>query len=197
MKRFLLSVILAASIGVSGPAMAASPASAKSYVDRVATQVLDVVKNGANTEAAKQAKIESIFSDKVDIAFVAKFVLGKHWRTANTQQQQEYLAAYKPFILKNYAGKLAKYSGETYTIKDAHADGDASVVTMAIHDQSGQDVMVDYRLRGGDGAMKIVDITIEGVSLLTTQRSEFNGIVERKGIDGLIEALKKQVASKG
>ena len=67
---------------------------------------------------------------------------------------------------------------------------------MEINDTSGQAILVDYRLRGDSGAFKIVDITVEGVSLLTTQRSEFNGIVERKGIDGLIEALKKQVASK-
>jgi phospholipid transport system substrate-binding protein len=196
MKRFVATVLVVAGFFAAGAASAASPTAAKGFVDTVATKVMEIVKNEGLAREAKQSRIESLFVDKVDINFVAKFVLGKHWRVANPQQQKDYISAYRPFILKNYASKLAKYSGQTYSLKNARVDGDASVVTMAIHDTNGQDVMVDYRLRGDVGSFKIIDITVEGVSLLTTQRSEFNGIVERKGIDGLVEALKKQVAAK-
>ncbi|MFZ4540722.1 MAG: MlaC/ttg2D family ABC transporter substrate-binding protein [Rickettsiales bacterium] len=195
MKRFLLSAMLAASLVVSSAASAANSAAAKSFIDTVATQVLALVKDTNLSKGDKQEKIEALFSDKVDIDFVAKFVLGKHWRTATPQQQQDYVAAYKPFILKNYAGKLTKYSGQTYTLKNARAEGEQTVVTMEINDPNGQSVNVDYHLKG-EGSFKIVDIAVEGVSLLTTQRSEFNGIVENKGVDGLITALKNQVAGK-
>lgn len=197
MKRFLSTLVVVASLSLSSAALAASSAAAKNFIDTVATQVLSLVKDEGVSKSEKQAKIESIFSDKVDINFVAKFVLGKHWRTATPAQQTDYVAAYKPFILKNYAGKLTKYSGQTYALKNARADGEATVVTMEINDTNGQKVNVDYRLKADGSAFKIVDIAVEGVSLLTTQRSEFNGIVEKKGVDGLIEALKKQVASKG
>ena len=196
MKNFLSTLLLAATLVVSQTASAANAAGAKNFVDALATQVLDLVKDSGVSASEKKAKIESIFSDKVDIDFVAKFVLGKHWRTATPEQQASYVAAYKPFILKNYANKLTKYSGQTYTLKNARADGDSSLVTMEINDPDGQKVNVDYKLKG-DSNFKIVDIAVEGVSLLTTQRSEFNGIVERKGLDGLIDALKKQVAAKG
>jgi phospholipid transport system substrate-binding protein len=195
MKRRFLSLLIAMSIAAPLPA-SAGPAEAKAFVDQVATQVLAIVKKDGISSGEKQAKVEAMFADKVDINFVSKFVLGKHWRTATLAQQKEYVAAYRPFILKNYASKLAKYSGETYTLKNARIDGDASVVTMEIRDPNGQDIIVDYRLHGGGSGYKIVDITIEGVGLLTTQRSEFNGIVENKGVDGLIAALRKQVASK-
>ena len=197
MKRTVLSLLVAATLAVSGVAQASNPTAAKSFVDNVAVQVLALVKNEKLSKDQKQSKIEAIFSDKVDINFVAKFVLGKHWRTATPAQQSKYVSAYRPFILKNYAGKLTKYSGQTYTLKNARVDGDASVVTMEINDPNGQNVIVDYRLRGDAGAFRIIDITVEGVSLLTTQRSEFNGIVERKGVDGLIDALKSQVANRG
>jgi len=195
MKRFLSSAVLAMTLLMSQAANAANPDAAKQFVDTLATQVLALVKNDGISQADKQSRIETIFSDKVDIAFVARFVMGKHWRTATVQQQQDYIAAYRPFIMKNYANKLTKYSGQTYGLKNARADGDATVVTMEINDPNGQTVNLDYRLKG-EGSFKIVDITVEGVSLLATQRSEFNGIVERRGIDGLIDALKKQVASK-
>jgi phospholipid transport system substrate-binding protein len=195
MKRFLSSAVLAVILLLSQASSASNPDAAKQFVDTVATQVLALVKNDSISQADKQSRIETIFADKVDIPFVAKFVLGKHWRTATPAQQKDYVAAYRPFILKNYANKLTEYSGQTYGLKNARVDGDASVVTMEINDPNGQKVNVDYRLKG-EGSFKIVDITVEGVSLLATQRSEFNGIVERRGIDGLIEALKKQVASK-
>lgn len=194
MKHVFISAVTALVMMAASTAQAGA-VDAKAYVDRVATQVLDVVKNDG-TKEEKQTRIEKVFADKVDINFVAKFVLGKHWREATPAQQKDYIAAYQPFILKNYAGKLAKYSGQTYELKSARVDDDASVVPMIIHDTDGKDVEVDYRLRSVGNSFKIVDITVEGVSLLTTQRSEFNGIVERKGIDGLIEALKAQVAAK-
>lgn len=190
--RFISSVAaMAACVCVmfSQPAQAMD---AKAYVDGVAKQVLAVVGSDAST-LDKQHKIESIFSDKVDIEFIAKFVLAKHWRTASAPQQQAYLGAYKPFILKNYASKLAKYSGQTYDIKNARADGDVSVVTMIVHDTDGKDIQIDYRLQGE----KIVDIVVENVSLLTTQRSEFNSVVESKGLDYLIDRLKQSAAAKG
>ena len=199
MKRFLIAATAAASLVISaGANAAADPAGAKTFVDTTATQVLTLVKNDSLSKDEKQAKIEGIFADKVDINFVAKFVLGKSWRTATPQQQQDYIAAYKPFILKNYAAKLTKYSGQTYTLKNARpdADADTAVVTMEIDDPDGQKVNVDYHLRNDGGGFKIVDIAVEGVSLLTTQRSEFSGIIENKGVDGLIAALKTQVANK-
>ncbi len=197
MNRIVISVLLAASLSISTAAFAANPASAKSFIDGLAVQVLTLVKSEAVSKSEKQSRIEALFADKVDINFVAKFVLGKHWRTATPQQQTAYVAAYKPFILKNYASKLTKYSGQTYTLKNTRVDGDASVVTMEIDDPDGQKINVDYRLRDDSGAFKIVDISVEGVSLLTTQRSEFNAIIENNDMDYLIDRLKKQVAAKG
>ncbi len=194
MRRLLLALVAASSLAAH--AYAEPAPAAQGFVDALASKVIDIVKDEGASRADKETKIETLFVDKVDIDFIAKFVLGKNWRTATPEQQKNYVAAYKPFILKNYAGRLAKYSGQTYTLKNSRMDGDASMVTMVIHDTDGKDVVVDYRLQPKGKSFKVVDIIVEGVSLLQTQRSEFNGIVERKGIDGLIQALQTQVASK-
>jgi phospholipid transport system substrate-binding protein len=194
MKKFLLPLLAVLSMAFN--AQAADPVAAKAFVDTVASQVLTVVKDSGMSKDAKEAKLESIFSDKVDIDFIAKFVLAKNWRAATPAQQQAYLAAYKPFILKNYASRLTKYSGQTYTLKNQRDDGDAAVVTMEIIDPNGQNVDVDYRLRDeGGGKFRVVDIVVEGVSLLTTQRSEFSSIVDAHGMDYLTDRLKQQVAA--
>lgn len=176
---FMLSVTLAP---------AAFAADAKLFVDSVARQVLAVAQSNAPM-ADKKQQIITLFDDKIDIPFIAKFVLAKHWRSATPAQQEAYLAAYKPFILKNYAAKLAKYSGQTYELRNARPDGDAEIVSMVIHD-SGKDVLVDYRIQND----KITDIVVENVSLLATQRSEFNSIVESQGLDYLITRLQGAAA---
>lgn len=195
MKRRLIALAALFGVLVSTPMLAASPDAAKAFVDGFASKVLAIVSNSSGSRSDKQAQIETLFSDKVDIDYIAKFVLGPSWRTATAAQQAAYVAAYKPFILKNYSGRLTKYSGQTYTLKGARSEGDTAYVTMLINDPDGQNITLDYRLRETGGSFKITDITVEGVSLLNTQRSEFKSVVNSKGIDGLIEALEKQVAA--
>lgn len=193
MKRFMLTVVTA--MLVSAAAHAGSPKEAQAFVDGVSKQVLEVIKT-KDSEAVKLGKLETIFSTAVDIPFVGKYVLAKHWRTATDEQKAAYLAAYQPFVIKNYAGKLTKYSGQQYTLKNPRAAGSQYIVTMEIIDPGNPSIFVDYRLRETDGAYKVIDIAVEGVSLVATQRSEFNSIVNSKGLDYLISALQKQVAKK-
>lgn len=191
MKRWFATFVAACSL-YAGPVLAGSPDEAKIFVNSVAANVLEVIKTD-KTEREKLAALEVIFADAVDIPYVGKFVLGRHWRSASAAQRTAYLAAYQPFVIKNYAGKLTRYSGQNYTLENARATGDDYTVTMEILDPGNPSVFVDYRLREHAGSYKVVDIVVEGVSLVATQRSEFNSIVTRKGIDYLIGALEKQV----
>lgn len=211
MKRFSLGAVAVLSLFVastaalaadatetSAPAAAASPSgnAAQGYIDSLAQNVLAIVKDTNLDKTERTKKIEGLFTDKVDMDFIARFVVGKAWRASTPAQQQAYIAAYKPFILKNYASRLTKYSGQTYSLKKTRTEGDSSIVTMEIADSNGQSFLVDYRLRQQGSQFKILDIIVEGVSLLSTQRSEFSSIIDQKGIDGLTEALKKQVAAR-
>ncbi len=174
----------------AGPAQAGSAEGAKQFIDTVAKQVLGVLKTDAPV-TDKKRQLVTIFKTKVDIPYVARFVLGQHWRTASSSQQQSYMGAYGPFVLGNYASKLTRYSGQSYALKNARVDGDAYVVTMQITDGNSAGALVDYRLKSAGDSYQLTDIVVEGVSLLATQRSEFNSIVQNKGLDHLIDQLKK------
>lgn len=196
MRTWIKTAMAVAMLAASAPvANAGSPAEAQKFIDSVASQVLDVIKTNDST-AGKMTKLEGIFSGAVDIPYVGKFVLGRHWNTATPQQQKDYLAAYQPFVIKNYAGKLTKYSGQNYKLKNARGDDGQYVVTMEIVDPGNPSVFVDYTMREDNKSYKVIDIAVEGVSLRATQRSEFNSIVNSKGIDYLISALQKQAAKK-
>ena len=195
MKSWIKAAAAALSLFAAKAAHAGSPQEAQQFVDGVASNVLEVIKTKAST-AEKMGQLESIFAGAVDIPYVGKYVLGRHWNAASADQQQRYLAAYQPFVLKNYASKLTKYSGQNYKLKNARGENGQYVVTMEIVDPGNPSVFVDYTMREDAGSYKVIDIAVEGVSLRATQRSEFNSIVSGKGLDYLIGALERQAAKK-
>lgn len=192
MQRLIATVFLL--FAAAMPAYAANPDEVSQFADKLAGTALEIVKDESTSKAEKQTKLEALFRDYVDIPFVARFVLGKHWRTATPEQQQAYLTNYEAFVLKNYTARLTNYTGQTYKILGARDEGDGEyLLTMELNNKDEPNVMVDYRVRAQDGGgYKIMDIIVEGVSMITTQRSEFGSVVNRNGLDGLINALGKK-----
>ncbi len=196
MKRLFAAALLC--VAMAAPAQAGNVEGARQFVDKVAADVLNIVKKPTNKEL-QQAELLGLIDARVDIDFVARFALGKHWRTATDVQRADYLNAYRPFLKKNYVSRLTRYSGQTFRLGKGRADSDGSyVVNMNIIDPNGADVVMLYRVVEApkNGGYHISDIVVEGVSLLSTQRAEFNSIVTSKGLDYLIDALKKRGMAK-
>jgi len=195
MKKFLpVSLLLTLCLTLLTPSLAKADYSVdqvRQYVDGVASQTLSVISGGGTKETKKQA-LEKIFAAQVDIPWVGRFVLGRFWRDATPAQRSNYLKEYKSFLLANYATRFAQYSSGTYKITSATDDGDAQYtvsMTMAGADQS-QPVQVDYKIHVmEDGKLRLFDVVVEGVSMITTQRSEFASVLGQKGLDYLIQQL--------
>lgn len=199
MKYFsLVGVFLA--LMVMGNARADDKQDVINFADSLAQNALEIVTNDDFTAGAKQRKLEALFESRVDIDWVSQFVLGKYWRSATPEQQQEYQQNYKAFVLKYYTAKLTDYSGQEYQIKGVRAEGDPGeyLLSMELVNTNEPNVLVDYRIRKENDDYQIFDIVIEGVSMITTQRSEFASVIGNKGLDYLISALaKKAEAAKG
>lgn len=167
----------------------------RNFADGLAQKALNIAKSEAS-KSVKQKKLEALFRNNVDIKWVAKFVAGKHWRTATPAQKAQYMKNYEAFLLKNYASKLTDYSGQSYNIKSTRNEGDGEyVLAMELINVGEPNVMIDYRIRKNGSGYKVIDIVVEGVSMITTQRSEFGSVISQKGFDFLIAALKKKAGA--
>lgn len=178
-------------------AHAASAEDARQFVDSVGKRVLDIVNTSGGNEDQKQKQLQQMFAENVDIPWMGQFVLGRAWQPATPEQRDRYMQAYKQYLLARYTTNFADYTGAKYTITDVKNEEEGQfTVNMQIKAlKQSQDTLAGYRLRMGEnGQFKIIDIIIEGISLITTQRSEFSSVVQQKGIDGLIQAIegKKQ-----
>lgn len=182
----------------SAMAYAATEKQAAGYVSAMGEKAIDIIKNKSITKKDKATALESIFNDSVDFPWVARFVMGRFWRDATPDQRTRYTALYQRFLVLHYSSLFSDYTGGSFKILYARAEGDDEfTVGMQIQagSESGEPVMIDYKIRAEDNKFKIFDVTIEGVSMLSTQRSEFASILNSKGVDYLIDQLQKKSAS--
>lgn len=165
----------------------------QAFIDRVAENVLKVIRS-TESEQVVEDELEAVFEQHVALDWVAKFVLGRHWRTASEQQREQFLKYYREFIVRSYARRLQNYSGENYEVSEPTGLGkDRYKLTMKIYrPEGGQPILVDYKIREKSDSYKIYDIVVEGISLIATQRDEFDSVIDRNSLDALINALKRK-----
>jgi phospholipid transport system substrate-binding protein len=191
MRRFLLGTLLALLVFPISPSIAQSDPGR--FIENLGKQTLKVMASEGLNKTQKQVELERIFSSNVDMAWVARFVMGQYWRQATDQQKAEYLKKYDQFLVSHYAANFTDYTSGSFHVTGVKDDGnDESTVSMEIasaEGPNGDPILVDYRVRKTGGGFKIFDVIVEGVSLITTQRSEFGAVIQRNGIDYLIENL--------
>ncbi|MEM9628832.1 MAG: ABC transporter substrate-binding protein [Pseudomonadota bacterium] len=179
------------------PAFAAPSADdARNLIQTVGNQVLEILKQDVS-QNEKFDQLVTLLDDSIDLDLVARLILARHWRTADDAQKAEYLKLFRAYALDSLASRLHIYNGQEFEITDSQQAGkkDALVRTL-IRSPDRPALRVDWRLREKkDGGLVAIDLIVESVSLIVTQRSEFGAVVERSGIDGLLNELRKRTSS--
>lgn len=181
------------------PTYASSPEEAAKYAVTVGNEATAILDKSVSDEE-KRRQLTELFVEQVDTDWIGKFVLGRMWRTLSEDKQQTYLKYYRDFLISQYTSNFKEYAqGTKFEITQARPigkRGNEYFVSTKINSDSGEPVKVEYRIRQhADTHFRVVDIVVEGVSLLATQRSEFSTVIQRKGIDYLIERLKARSAT--
>jgi phospholipid transport system substrate-binding protein len=196
-RRSLLA--LAALFGMlAAPALAAvAPGQAVSLVTSTGNQLVALINGGADTATRRQA-LQAIVDSNVDVDGVAKFCLGRFWRAATPQQQQDYLAVFHATLMRNLTANLGDYQGVTFSVGQVmpRDDGSVSVETVLTRPNN-QPNNVDWVVSDKTGAPKITDLVVEGTSMRLTTRSEYSSYMLNNGndLDALIAALKAKASS--
>ena len=169
---------------------------AQKFVENISNKALKVITNKKLSDMDKEERLVNIFERSVDTKWVAKFVTGRYWREFSDEQKKEYLKSYKDFLISSYIPKFKEYTNQKILFdKSTKEDTNDYLVETRITQVNQPSIKVSYKVkRGDDGKFIVYDIIAEGVSLITTQRSEFTSILSRKNIDYLIEKLKSKLS---
>ena len=169
--------------------VAAQESSAGDFVRSLGDQVIQILKN--EPYQSRKQKLHDIFTSSFDVDTMAKFAAGTYWRRADPQQQQEYLKLFGDYVATLYANKFGDYAGQEFKVTGQRASGDNDIaVEGTIMQANKPPVKIDFRVRKAATGFKIVDVYVEGISLLITKRDEFTTVLAREGMSGLLARLR-------
>ncbi|BCS55594.1 phospholipid-binding protein MlaC [Geobacter sp. SVR] len=159
----------------------------KKTVDEVVRIVAD--KDMKKQEQKRRQALKKSISQIFDYGEMAKRSLGKHWNQRTPAERKQFVELFASLLENSYAGKIESYNNEKIayikeTTEDDHAEVKSKVIT-AKRDE----FTLDYRLLKENGKWMVYDVVIEGVSLVSNYRSQFNRIITSNGYSELIKKL--------
>jgi len=164
-------------------------------VRKVTDDVLAAFRSDKALQAGDREKGLALAEQKVlphiDFREAARLAIGRAWSSANTEQQNRLVAEFRGMLVRIYSNAIDTYRGQTLRVQPLRMEPGATEVTVRNqYLRPGQPpVAVDYAMRRTSEGWKIYDITVEGVSLVLTYRSEFDQVIRQSGIEGLIKRL--------
>ncbi|HWA43430.1 MAG TPA: ABC transporter substrate-binding protein [Hypericibacter adhaerens] len=194
-----IAAALAVMPGLVGPA-AAVAADPSEFIRTLGDQALAQLVGSDITKTERADRFRKLLVANFDVPAIGKTVLGRYWKAASPDEQQEYLKLFEDFLVGNYAQRFGQYAGETFTVANVRDEGEGMhTVQTLIARPNGQNARLDWLMRDDGDSYKILDLKIEGISMSETHRSEFASVIQNSGgkVAGLIDALRKKAAQLG
>lgn len=162
---------------------------------KVTQEVLDIVRKDTDIQSGNTHKAIELVDKKVlphfNFQHMTALAVGKDWKKASAQQQQQLTAEFRTLLVRTYSNALTGYKNQKIVYKPFKMNaGDVDVLVRTEVLQPGSKaVQLDYNLEKLESGWKVYDVTVAGISLVTNYRDQFAQEVRNGGIDGLIATL--------
>ncbi len=171
----------------------ASKDEVKKFVEDVGGKIVGIA-NEKISETKKKEKIISVINSVIDAEWIARFVLGKNYKTATDEQKTKFIKLYRDFMINTYGPKFKNYDGRKFTVNDVMEQSNFVVAKAEfLPKDSNIPILVDFRVKKRSDKLVILDFIAEGISLIETQRSEFNSAIAQDGMDKFLDNLAERV----
>jgi phospholipid transport system substrate-binding protein len=192
LKKWFLALMV---VFFSGAAIA--ELSPDEVVKKTADDVISAIKSDKDIQAGNKKAIYELVESKIlpsfDFNKICRLVMGKNWRKMSAEQKEEFSLGFKMLLLRTYAVALSKYTDQKITVLPMKKQkGSIVTVKTEITQASSQPINVDYALSNSTGKWLVIDLIIEGVSMITNYRGQFGTSVRTNGVDGLLKELKNK-----
>jgi phospholipid transport system substrate-binding protein len=164
-------------------------------VKKITSDVMTAIKTDKQLAAGDKQKALKLAEEKIlphiDFEEAARLAVGRAWRDATPEQRKKLVEEFRSMLVRTYSNALQGYEGQEMKVLPSRVKPGETEATVRnqFTRAGGKPVPIDYQMRKTDGGWKIYDITVEGISLVLTYRSEFDQVVKQEGIDGLIKRL--------
>ena len=197
-----VALLLGLQLAVGGRLLAADIIAPDVVLKQTSDEVIAILKD--RREELKENPdlvydlVDEYILPHLDEVTIAKLALGKNWRKATREQKLEFVEEFRNLLIRTYGKSLSEFSDQEINYFPVKMEqGDKKVVVKSeVLQPGGPSIPVSYRMRIKDDAWLVYDLSIDGVSLVTSYRGTFDQEVRKGGIDGLLKYLKDRKADK-
>jgi phospholipid transport system substrate-binding protein len=190
-KAALMAVGLAVTAVV--PAAAGVPTDQlRGAVDRVLKTLEDPSLKGEGKVGERRVAVRKIANEIFDFGEIAKRSMARHWQPLSEAQRSEFVGLFADLLERSYISKIETYGGEKIQYSGERVDGEYATVSTKIITKNGTEVPVDYRMIRRADRWLVYDVSIEGVSLVSNYRTQFNKIIQTSSYNELVTKLKNK-----
>jgi phospholipid transport system substrate-binding protein len=191
----VIVLVFGLAVGAARAAPAADPAG---FINDLVTTALKALDNKQLSTDDRARQFKELLEQDFDMPRIGRFVLGRYWNDSSDQDKQQFQKLFQEYVVRAYAQRFSEYSGETVKIMGSRPESETSTIVQSqiLRTDGAPPAKVDWRVRKSDNGFKIVDVDVEGVSMVLTQREEFGSVMQRSGgIAGLNKTLVDKLAS--
>ena len=168
----------------------------KFFVENLGKQVIEKVSNINLSESERIVNFRNLYLDSFDNYYISRFVLGQYWKRLDSNMRKQFVESFNDYIVTTYAPKFKGWEG-TFEATDSLLENNYYNVKMNVLNKDGPTLRFMWKIYlDKNKNFKILDVNIDGVSMLVTQRAEFMSVIKNnpKGVIGLIDAMEKKTS---
>ena len=193
MKAKLLAIsFLLLGFVLAGPvqALASVTDEVKKTVDEVIRIVSDKELKKQQNEQKRRKVLKAAIGAIFDYGEMTQRSLGVHWKERSPTEKKEFAGLFETLLENSYANKIESYNNEKIVYLKENVEGDYAEVKSKVVTAKRDEFTLDYRLMNKGGKWLVYDVVIEGVSLVSNYRSQFNKIINSQGYNELVKKLR-------
>jgi phospholipid transport system substrate-binding protein len=187
----LLLVALSAAATDAQPPERARPIDlVKASVERV----LAVVQSSTTpvSEGRRRSEIRQLADGLFDFTEMGRLTLAGHWRERTPREQQDFVRLFTALLERSYLSSIENYAGEKVSFLNESISGPYAQVRSRITTERRVEISIDYRLRDTGTRWVVYDVVLDGVSLVSNYRSQFNSIIRTSSFADLLAKLRNK-----
>lgn len=190
--RTIIMTTLLFCMCVTGPkqALASVTNEVKSVVDEVVRIVSDKEMKKPQNEQKRRNALKKTISTIFDYGEMTQRSMGKHWKERSPAEKKELVQLFETLLENSYAGKIESYNQEKIVYLKENMESEYAEVKSKVITAKRDEFTLDYRLMNKGGRWMVYDVVIEGVSLVSNYRTQFNNIIQRQGYGELVKKLR-------
>jgi phospholipid transport system substrate-binding protein len=162
----------------------------KETVDKIIDILKDERLKKPEYTAERRKSIRRVVNEKFDFEEMAKRALGIHWRARTAEERKEFVPLFSDLLERSYINRIEGYTDEKIIYIGEKIEGEYSDVDTKIITKRNVEIPIRYRLLKKNAKWDVYDVVIEGVSLISNYRNQFNRIIRSQSYEELVRRMK-------